>query len=132
MNARSGQPYTPQVEPFSQIESKAPVPAGGVNSARMPWSSRIDLRVDRKFAVGERSSLSAFLWVQNLLDQVNQQGTWDYTGLPDDDGFLATAGGQQFLSSSVPVAETIYRHRNRQLGNFGIPRMTRIGVRLDF
>ena len=132
MNARSGQPYTPQVEPFSQIESKAPVPAGGVNSARMPWSSRIDLRVDRKFAVGERSTLSAFLWVQNLLDQVNQQGTWDYTGLPDDDGFLATAGGQQFLSSSVPVAETIYRHRNRNLGNFGIPRMTRIGVRLDF
>ncbi len=132
MTARSGQPYTPQVEPFSQIESKAPVPSGGINSARMPWSNRIDLRVDRKFSVGERTSLSAFLWVQNLLDTANTQGVWRATGLPDNDGFLATAGGQQFLSSSVPVAETLYRHRNRSLGNFGIPRLTRIGVRLDF
>ena len=132
LTASSGQPFTPQVEAFSQIESKAPVPAGGVNSARMPWSNRIDMRVDRKFSVGERSTLSAFLWVQNLTDQQNVQGVWDFTGLPDDDGFLATSGGQQFLSSSVPVAETLYRHRNRNLGNYGIPRLTRIGVRLDF
>lgn len=130
--ASSGQPYTPQVEPFSQIESKAPVPSGGINSARMPWSNRIDLRVDRKFSVGDRSTLSAFVWVQNLLDTENTQGVWRFTGLPDDDGFLSTAGGQQFLGSSVPVAETLYRHRNRSLGNFGIPRLTRIGVRLDF
>ena len=129
---RSGQPYTPQVEPFSQIESKAPIPAGGINSARMSWSNRIDLRVDRKFSVGERTTLSAFLWVQNLLDTANQQGVWRATGLPDNDGFLATPGGQQFIGSSVPVAETLYRHRNRNLGNFGIPRITRIGVRLDF
>ena len=130
--AYSGQPYTPQVEPFSQIESKAPVPSGGINSARMPWANRIDMRIDRKFSVGERSTLSAFLWVQNLLDVQNVQGVWRATGLPDDDGFLATPGGQQFLSSSVPTAETIYRHRNRGLGNYGIPRLTRIGFRLDF
>ena len=131
-NARSGQPYTPQVEPFSRIESKAPIPSGGINSARMPWANRIDLRVDRKFSVGERSTLSAFLWVQNLLDAQNVQGVWRATGLPDDDGFLATPGGQQFLSSSVPAAEQLYRHRTRSRGNYGIPRMTRIGVRLDF
>ncbi len=130
--ASSGQPYTPQVEPFSQIESKAPVPSGGINSARMPWSNRLDMRVDRKFSVGSRSTLSAFVWVQNLLDTANTQGVYRATGLPDDDGFLATAGGQQFLGSSVPVAETLYRHRNRSLGNFGIPRLTRVGVRLDF
>jgi len=130
--ASSGQPYTPQVEPFSQIDSKAPVPSGGINSARMPWKNRIDVRFDRKFSVGSRSTLSAFVWVQNLLDSQNTNGVYRATGLPDDDGYLATAGGQQFLGSSVPVAETLYRHRNRSLGNFGIPRMTRIGVRLDF
>ncbi len=130
--ASSGQPYTPQVEPFSEIESKAPVPSGGINSARMPWSNRIDIRVDRKFSVGSRSTLSAFVWVQNLLDTQNVQGVHRATGLPDDDGFLSTAGGQQFLGSSVPAAETLYRHRNRRLGNYGIPRLTRIGVRLDF
>jgi len=130
--ASSGQPYTPQIEPFSVIESKAPVPSGGINSARMPWSNRIDIRVDRKFSVGSRSTLSAFVWVQNLLDTKNVQGVYRATGLPSDDGFLSTAGGQQFLGSSVPVAATLYQHRNRGLGNYGIPRLTRIGVRLDF
>ena len=130
--ASSGQPYTGQVEPFSQIESKAPVPDGGINSKSMPWSNRIDLRVDRKFSIGSRSTLSAFVWVQNLLDTENTQGVWRATGLPDDDGFLSTPGGQQFLGGAPPVAETLYQHRNRNLGNFGIPRLTRIGVRLDF
>lgn len=130
--AGSGQPYTGQLEPFSRIESKAPIPDGGINSVRMPWKNRIDLRVDRKFSVGDRTTLSAFVWVQNLLDTQNVQGVWRATGLPDDDGFLSTAGGQQFLSSSEPVAETMYLHRTRSLGNYGIPRLTRIGVRLDF
>lgn len=129
---KSGLPYTPQVEPFSVIESKAPIPSGGINSDRTPWTTRIDLRIDRKFAVGDRTNLSAFIWVQNLLDADNVFGVWRATGLPDDDGFLSTPGGATFLSGSLPVAEELYRHRTRNLGNFGIPRLTRVGVRLDF
>ncbi len=128
----SGLPYTPVVEPFSVIESKAAQPRGGVNSDRTPWTTRVDIRVDRKFAVGDRSSLSAFVWVQNLLDEENEFGVWRFTGLPDDDGFLATQGGQAFLAGNINAAEDLYRHRNRSLGNFGIPRLTRVGVRLDF
>ena len=130
--ASSGQPYTGQLEPFSRIESKAPIPDGGINAARMPWKNRIDLRIDRKFSVGSRTTLSAFVWVQNLLDSQNINGVWRATGLPDDDGFLSTSGGQQFLGNSDPVAESLYLHRTRSLGNYGIPRLTRIGVRLDF
>ncbi|MBO6575403.1 MAG: carboxypeptidase-like regulatory domain-containing protein [Rhodothermales bacterium] len=130
--AGSGFPYTPQVEPFSIIDSKAPVPSGGINSDRMPWTSRVDLRIDRKFAAGQRSTVSAFLWVQNVLDQENVQNVWRATGLPGDDGFLSTSGGQQFLSGQVPAAEALYRHRTRGTGAWGLPRMTRIGVRVDF
>jgi len=130
--ASSGQPYTGQLEPFSRIESKAPIPDGGINAARLPWKNRIDVRFDRKFSVGARTTLSAFVWIQNLLDTQNVQGVWRATGLPDDDGFLSTAGGQQFLGASEPVSETMYLHRTRNLGNYGIPRLTRIGVRLDF
>ena len=74
----------------------------------------------------------AFVWVQNLLDQTNVNNVWRFTGLPDDDGFLATSGGRQFLEGQQIAAETLYHHRNRSLGNVGIPRLTRIGVRLDF
>ena len=130
--ASSGKPYTGQLEPFSRIESKAPIPDGGINTARMPWKNRIDIRVDRKFSVGPRTTLSAFVWVQNLLDGQNINGVWRATGLPNDDGFLSTAGGQQFLGGADPVTETMYLHRTRSLGNYGIPRLTRIGVRLDF
>ncbi len=130
--AGSGFPYTPQIEPFSIVDSKAPVPSGGINSDRMPWTSRIDLRIDRKFAAGARSTVSAFLWVQNVLDTENIQGVWRATGLPGDDGYLSTAGGQQFLSGAVPAAESLYRHRTRGTGRWGLPRLTRIGVRVDF
>ena len=130
--AGSGFPYTGVVEPFPVNASRAANPSGGVNQDRMPWTSRVDLRVDRRFPLGRGSNLTAFLWVQNLLDTDNTQGVWRFSGLPDDDGFLSTAQGAQFLASAVPASETLYNHRNRTLANIGLPRLTRLGVRIDF
>ncbi len=130
--AGSGFPYTGITEAFNITTSKAPNPTGGINEQRMPWQTRLDLRVDRKFPLGNRASLSAFLWMQNILDQDNINFVWRATGLADTDGFLSTVEGQQFLDSNDPAAQTLYNHRNRSLGNYGIPRVTRIGVRLDF
>ena len=98
----------------------------------MPWSNRIDLRVQRRFRVADGSRITAFLWIQNLLNTANIQNVWRYTGLPGDDGFLATAEGQQYLNDAVPLTEVAYRHRNRSLGNYGMSRLTRLGVRFDF
>ena len=132
--AGSGFPYTPVVEPFNLAgAARATRPRGGVNSARMPWSNRIDLRVDRRFAVGSgNASVTAFLWVQNLFDTSNVLDVWRYTGLSDDDGYLATDGGRGFIADRPPVAEELYLHRNRVQSWVGIPRLTRIGLRLDF
>ena len=130
--AGSGFPYTGVVEPFPVNASRAPNPSGGINEDRMPWTSRIDLRVDRRFLVSNGASVTAFLWVENLFDQQNTQNVWRFTGLPDDDGFLSTAEGIQFLESAVPASETLYNHRNRILGYVGIPRLIRLGARLDF
>ena len=130
--AGSGFPYTGIIDPIPVNASRAPLPSGAINNDRMPWTNRVDIRVDRRFRVGADASVTAFLWVQNLLDTQNTQGVYRYTGLPDDDGFLATVGGAQFIESAVPASETLYRHRNRQLGWVGLPRLTRLGVRLDF
>jgi outer membrane receptor protein involved in Fe transport len=130
--AGSGFPYTSQSDILGVIESRAPRPVGGINGERMPWQSRIDLRLDRRFLLGSGKSLSAFFWVQNLFDQENVNGVWRATGLADDDGYLATQGGLEFLENGVPATETLYRHRTRALGNMGIPRLMRLGVRLDF
>ena len=130
----SGLPYTPVIEPFSLAgAARATRPRGDINGARMPWSNRVDLRVDRRFPIGNsRASVTAFLWVQNLFDSRNVNDVWRYTGQPDTDGFVATAEGQQFVTNTTAVTETLYSHRNRALGNVGIPRMTRFGLRLEF
>ena len=131
--AGSGFPYTPVVEPFNQIVSRPPIPRGGINSARMPWQNRVDLRVDRGFDIpNSNARVTAFLWVQNVFDSDNINDVWRYTGLADNDGFLATPGGLNFLRNSPGIARDLYSHRNRDHFRVGLPRITRLGLRLDF
>ena len=130
--AGSGFPYTGILDPIPVNTSRAPLPSGAINDDRMPWSNRIDLRIDRRFTVGGHSSVTAFIWIQNLLDSQNVQSVWRFSGLVDDDGFLSTPGGVQFLESAQPASEVLYQHRNRSLDNVGQPRRTRIGIRFDF
>ena len=130
--AGSGFPYTGIQYPLPVNAARAPLPKGAINEDRMPWTNRVDLRVQRRFRLERGGTLTAFLWMQNIFDTVNVQNVYRYSGLADDDGFLATAGGVQFLDSAQPVSETLYRFRNRALGNFGRPRLTRLGVRFDF
>ncbi|MDE2835566.1 MAG: carboxypeptidase-like regulatory domain-containing protein [Bacteroidota bacterium] len=130
--AGSGFPYTGVQFPLPVNAARAPLPRGGVNENRMPWTNRVDIRVQRRFRVAQGTNLTAFLWMQNIFNTVNVQNVYRYSGLPDDDGFLSTAGGIQFIESASPVSETLYRFRNRSLGSFGLPRLTRMGVRLDF
>lgn len=130
--AGSGFPYTGVQYPIPVNAARAPLPRGGVNEDRMPWTNRVDVRVQRRFRVADGANLTAFLWMQNIFNTVNVQNVYRYSGLPDDDGFLSTAGGIQFIESAQPVSETLYRFRNRSLSSFGLPRLTRLGVRLDF
>ena len=130
--AASGFPYTAVVEPFNRAGgARAAQPAGGINSARMPGYSRIDVKVDRLFNVGG-AGVTAFLWVQNVFNTTNTNDVWRYTGLPNDDGFLATPAGERYVNDNIALAETLYRHENRVLSWVGIPRLVRLGVRLDF
>ncbi|MCH8121806.1 MAG: carboxypeptidase-like regulatory domain-containing protein [Bacteroidetes bacterium] len=131
--AGSGFPYTAVEEPFNLAgAARAANPRGVINGDRMPGNTRIDIRLDRRFRIGQGTSLSAFIWIQNLLDEKNTNNVWRFTGLPDNDGFLATAQGARFLADKPVGAEKIYRHRNRPLDWVGFPRLTRVGVRVDF
>ena len=78
------------------------------------------------------ADLTLYLWVQNLFDTQNTTDVWNFTGEPDDDGFLATLGGRQFIESAVPVSETLYMHRNRIPEYVGIPRLVRLGLQVNF
>ncbi|MXW84110.1 MAG: TonB-dependent receptor plug domain-containing protein [Rhodothermaceae bacterium] len=134
--AGSGFPYTGIQYPIPANASRAPLPRGGINAERMPWSNRIDLRIQRRFPLSSKGTITAFLWMQNVMNTVNVQNVHRFSGSVDDDGFLSTAGGIQFIDSAQPVSETLYRfHAQRRrvgLGAYGLPRLTRLGVRFDF
>ncbi len=130
----SGHPYTPLKGPNPIFNAFILGPKGELNSAYMPWRSLINLRVDRRFKITKSASLTAYLWIQNLLDTDNVLNVYRATGLPDNDGWLETTEGQDWLNNqTVPEsAKMHYQYRVRSPFNYGIPRMTRLGFRIDF
>ena len=118
---------------------------GSVNSARLPSTSRIDVRLDRRFRVGN-SSLTAYLIVQNLLDTQNVLAVFRATGLPDNDGYLMTDGGRSFVSTQADPGGAAFlydayisgpvniggRHTSASSLMYSRPRRFRLGFALNF
>ncbi|MDX1741307.1 MAG: TonB-dependent receptor, partial [Rhodothermales bacterium] len=96
----SGMPYTALLSPSEIWSSFTDNVDGSINGRRLPWYSILDIRVDRKFDIGDRTDLTAFVWVENLLDQDNTLGVYRASGLPDTDGFLDTANGAAFADNA--------------------------------
>jgi hypothetical protein len=102
--ASSGLPYTPYVDPTVRID---------VNSARKPWVSTFDFRLQKKFSV----SFASFAWffeVTNLFDTENVLWVYSRTGKPFDNG-------QPGLVGSTPDA-------NYNPANVGPPRTITTGL----
>ncbi len=146
-SVKSGMPYTQLRVPVSYpVYQDVTDPAsGGLNGAYMPWSTLVDLNIDRRFALGNVASLTAFLQVQNLFDVDNILGVYRGTGLPDNDGYLDTKGGIDFANSSFSPDSYRFHYRtlvSNPLGSgdedfagaraWGLPRRTRLGVRFNF
>ncbi len=129
--AGSGFPYTAISDIGPLTVSRAPLPSGGVNANRMPASNRVDLKFDRRFQI-RSANITAFLWVENLFDNDNVQNVWRATGLAGDDGYLSTREGELAAAANPAVWPTLYQNRTNLPGNYGIPRQTRLGLRLDF
>ena len=142
---KSGRPYTQFQTPVRRpiYDDITDDIKGRINGARMPWTNRIDLRVDRRFTLGGDATLTAFLWIQNLLDSDNVLGVYRGTGLAFDDGFLDTQAGRQmqrtaadpdafrfhydsFTSNPVGTASSGFTGARA----WGFPRRARIGLRL--
>jgi outer membrane receptor protein involved in Fe transport len=104
MQAGSGLPYTPYVDPTVRID---------VNSARKTWTSTVDLRLIKKFALAGASA-SLFVEMTNLLNTQNVRNVYSRTGKPFDTGLSGLVG-------SSPDAD-------HNPANVGPPRMIRSGI----
>ncbi|MDX1408794.1 MAG: hypothetical protein R3330_11690, partial [Saprospiraceae bacterium] len=143
----SGKRYTPlESADFQVLESFTSEAVGSINSGTLPSTSRIDLKVDRSFNLAGRANAKLYLWVQNLLDTENPLAVYRVTGLPDEDGYLLTPGGQQYLAGGIDPAGREFHYTTYVSGPvnnggnqssagaffYGLPRRVRLGLLLDF
>ena len=77
VNAGSGLPYTPYVDPTIRVD---------INSARKPWTYSADLRVKKRFSISS-AAFTGFFEVTNLTDHQNVLYVYSRTGKPFDPGF---------------------------------------------
>jgi len=152
--AGSGQPYTQRSLAGSNEllnGSRTPQPVeGDINGSRLPWTVRIDARLDKSFDInwgakseenkeawkqGKRqSNLNIYLQVLNVLNAQNIQNVYAFTGNADDDGYLNAALFQNEIRQEVNEQSfrDQYGLRLQNAGNFELPRRIRLGAQLSF
>jgi outer membrane receptor protein involved in Fe transport len=133
----SGRPYTAALIPQTLGGSGA---KGGINGARLPWNTTLNLRVDKDFTLVEPTKdkkgmyLNVYFRVQNVLDQRNVVGVYPFTGSPDDDGFVASPQGQNIVNNTIDPASYLLSYQWRLLnpGFYTLPRRMFVGALVNF
>ncbi len=126
----SGTPYTP-TNPYDAAREGISVnqePTGGINSVNLPWSTSVDLKVERRFNVGQYT-LTPYVWVQNLFNSENVFLVYEGTGEPNTTGWLSTVEGEQWAATND---ESLYRMKEENPKNYGRPRIVYVGMRMSF
>jgi len=88
------------------------------------------LKVEKSIAFGG-FLVTPYLWIQNLLGSENVTTVWRSTGDPYTTGFLNTPEGQATIQSNGEGYRQDYESLERQPGNFGIPRLIRLGLKVN-
>jgi hypothetical protein len=139
----SGTPYTRWEDPVAIGSNNRSNINGSLNGSYKPWTFRSNLRLDKNVQLTwgskdadkkKTANLNIYLQVLNLLNNKNILGVYQYTGNPDDDGYLNSPLAQstvQSLNSPQGFIDQYTINMNNP-GNYGRPRTIRIGLLLDF
>ena len=111
-----------------------------MNGARLPWTFRFDLKLDKDFKFGKSDKahnpfyLNGYVLIENVLNTKNVLSVYRYTGNPDDDGYLSSAVGQQSLDTQLSREAYLeqYSIRINNPDNYTLPRRIRCGLSFDF
>jgi len=133
----SGQAYTPS-EVESDIYGRGEsYPVAAINSGSLPANVRVDLKFDKAISLaGLRLNLYAL--VLNAFNRENANAVYFGTGLPGDDGWLATESGKEWVESNLADGgfgnaqpANHYLDQIQRANRYGIPRTVRFGVQLE-
>ncbi len=138
--ARSGEPYTKYLNVVSNTIQ------GGVQQSRLPWHYMLDARLEKQFDIyiGRKKDegasakkplgLMAFMYVTNILNTRDVLGVYNYTGRPDDNGYLTSANGQQVMNNQINPQGyyDLYSISMQNPGYLNNPRRINLGIQLNF
>ena len=111
--AVSGRPFTAKSVP-AQFDGDGTV--GGINGARLPWNTTLNLRIDKDFKIGGANGINvnAYARISNVLNQLNLRNVYRATASPDNDGFLESSRGASVINS----LETSNRNVNNYFASY--------------
>jgi hypothetical protein len=157
-NLGSGTPFSRNALP-NQADVQYGVNAtsqvqGTAFGSRLPFNFRTDLRINREFylkfasraAAGEDGSpalntrerglsIDVYMVFLNLFGTKNVLGVYQYSGLPDNSGFLESPQGAVAIQSYGIDRQAFidqFRVKERTPGNYSLPRRIRLGLLLSF
>lgn len=128
----SGRPYTP-VDQWDILGDNGLIAdnIGYINSAYTPSSFRIDFKIEKGFPIGN-FYLTPYVWIENLLDSDNIVGVWRSTGSPYTTGWLNDPDAQGMIQQRGQGYVKDYETLEKDPNNFGIPRLIKLGLKLNF
>ncbi len=143
-NLGSGTPYTrwSTAVPTQGGNARSSI-VGQINGSTKPWTFRTNLRIDKNIPLTwgseesdnkKNANLNVYLQVLNLFNTRNVLGVYNFTGAPDDDGYLTSTQAQAALeqANSAVAFSDMYRIRVNAPGNYSLPRQIRIGLLFEF
>ncbi len=140
-NLGSGTPYTASTIATPITGEISPSTEGSINGSRLPWQFNLDLNLDKNWSISkgegaEASSynINVYFWIGNLLNTRNINSVYRFTGVADDDGYLAAAQYQPLINSqnNPESFKNYYGMYVDNPFNLGVPRTIRLGVKFDF
>ena len=150
LRAGSGTPYSrisfaQLTDILSADDTRFRTLIGEINGSRLPWQYNLDIRLDKDIALtkkredgtGKNTTLNIYFLVQNVFDTRRIAGVYPATGLPDDDGWLASTQSQDFLdgigtTGNIDSYIDLYKIRVNDPNNFRAPRVMRVGAIYNF
>jgi len=141
-NLGSGTPYTASTIATPITGEISPSTEGSINGSRLPWQFNMDMNIDKNFTLnfggeGEAAksvNLNVYLWIGNILNSQNINSVYRFTGVSNDDGYLAAAQYQPLIQSQTnpDSFRNYYQMYTNNPFNLGVPRTIRLGVKFDF
>lgn len=128
----SGRPYTPlQQQNLIAGTTNYGDTKGYVNSRYGPGTFRVDMKLEKTFSLGDLS-LTPYLWVENLFDNINEVTVYRTTGSAYTTEFLSSEQGKKLIAANGEEWANDYESYERNPFNFGVPRQIRLGFKLNF